>query len=106
MAAAKANASFTVEDLTLLQAKPKKELADEFQSSFESLTFKLDHINTAICDHGGRIRSLKEEATTIDQHHKELAGKYNALQKDNGWLKDKLADLEGQSRRLKIQIIG
>ncbi|MEQ2213273.1 hypothetical protein XENOCAPTIV_012201 [Xenoophorus captivus] len=102
----KANASFTVEDLTSLQAKLKKELAAEFKSSFESLTSKLDHINTAICDHGGRITSLEEEATTIDQHHTELAGKYNALQKDNGWLKDKLADLEGQSRRLKIQIRG
>lgn len=105
-AKAKANASLTVEDITSLLAEHKKDLAAEFKSSFESLTQKLDYINAAIGDHGARLTSLEENATTTDQRCTVLEDNYTALQKENDWLKEKVADLEGRSRRNNIRIVG
>lgn len=103
---AKANASLTMEDMTTLFAQQKETLSAEFRSSFESLNSKLDHINSTISDHGVRISSLEEDRATIDHRLTQLEDSYQTLQKENDMLKDRLADLEGRSRRSNIRIIG
>lgn len=106
MPAAKANASLTAEDITSLLAKHKKILAAEFKLSFESLTPKLDRIIATIGDHGDRITSLEEGATATDLRLTVIEDNNTALQKENDWLKEKVADLEGNSRCLNVRIIG
>ena len=103
---AKANATLTREDMNALFAQQKEALSAEFRSSFESLDSKLDHINSTVSDHGVRILSLEEDGATIEHRLTQLENSYQALQKENDMVKDKLADLEGRSRRNNIRIIG
>uniref|UniRef100_A0A1A7XA95 Uncharacterized protein n=1 Tax=Iconisemion striatum TaxID=60296 RepID=A0A1A7XA95_9TELE len=103
--AAKANVSWTMADIAAPLIKHKEELATEFKSSFESMTQRLNHITSAIGDHSVRIISL-ENATVTHQRLMELDAKHHTRQKESDLLKERVAELEGRSRRQNIQIVG
>lgn len=98
--------SISMADISSLLDEHRAALSADFKSSFESLASTLDSIQSTINDHGERIDSIEVNATLVDQRLQQLEGAYTALQKDNDLLKQKVADLEGRSRRQNIRIIG
>lgn len=98
--------SISMADISSLLDEHRAALSADFKSSFESLASTLDSIQSTINDHGERIDSIEVNATSVDQRLQQLEGAYTALQKDNDLLKQKVADLEGRSRRQNIRIIG
>ncbi|KAI9999385.1 hypothetical protein NQD34_018262 [Periophthalmus magnuspinnatus] len=105
-AASAASASLTLQDITTLLEGHREALSSEFKASFQSLASKLDGVEASIKDHGDRIRSLEENANSFEQRLTYVEDKCVLLQQDNHWLREKVADLEGRSRRQNIRIVG
>ena len=100
------NASFTMADISSLLEEHRKSLASDFRSSFETLSNTLDNIHTTVVDHGQRIDLLENNANEADRRLDDLEKVCSTLQRDNEFLREKLADLEGRSRRQNIRIVG
>lgn len=105
-ALASSAATITVESMADLLERHRASLAADFKSSFASLEAKLDKVQVEVAGHGRRITDLESSAEEVSQHLQQLEATCSALQDDNKWLKSKLSDLEGRSRRQNIGIVG
>lgn len=99
-------ASLTVEAISTLLNQLREEIAAEFKSSFGTLEEKLDHIQSKVEDHGQRLPSLELATEDLSQRVSELETICSSLSENNSKLMAKIADLEGQSRRQNIRILG
>lgn len=105
-ASASSAASIAVENISDLLERHRASLAADFKSSFASLESKLDKIQVEVAGQGRRISDLEANANQTSQHLQQLEATCSELQEDNKWLKSKLSDLEGRSRRQNIRIVG
>lgn len=106
LTASSASASISMAEISTLLEEHRNALAADFKSSFESLTSTLDTLHNKVTEHGQRISSLEDNATDIDYRIQQLESACTAIKRDNEYLRTKVADLEGRSRRQNIRIIG
>ena len=99
-------ASLTLEAITKLLEEHREALATEFKTSFSQLSSKLDQTRLAVEDHGQRVSSLILAAEDPSQRVIDLENIYSTLRDNNARLKAKVTDLESQSRRQNICILG
>lgn len=81
-------------------------LATEFKTSFSQLESKLDQMQLAVEDHGQHVSSLELAAEDLSQRVMDLEDICSTLRNDNAQLKAKVTNLESQSRRQNIRILG
>lgn len=99
-------ASISVEGISDLLERHRVSLAADFKSSFASLEAKLDKVQVVVAGQGQHITDLESKAEEVSQHLQQLEAKCSVLQNDNKWLKLKLSDLVGHSKRQNIRIVG
>lgn len=98
--------SITLAEISALHEELRASLAADFKASFESLDTKLDNIHSTVAAHDQRIESLESGLTEVDQRVEHLEAACSGLRKDNEWLRAKVSDLEGRSRRQNFRIMG
>lgn len=105
-ASANSEASLTAARLSDLLEQHRAALAIDFKSSFATMDKKLDQIQTVVSGQGQRITDLESNAEEVSQCLEQIKATCASLREDNKWLKSKLSDLEGRSRRQNIRIVG
>lgn len=105
-ACASSAANMSARNISDLLERHRALLAADFKSSFTSLESKLDKIQTVVSGQAQRMTDLESNTEEVSQHLQQLEATCSWLQEDNKWLKSKLSDLEGRSRRQNIRIVG
>nr|XP_021325840.1 uncharacterized protein LOC550357 isoform X2 [Danio rerio] len=96
----------TLAEISALHEELRASLAADFKASFESLDSKLENINSTVAAHDQRISCLESGLAEVTQHLEHLETACAGLTKENEWLRSKMSDLEGRSRRQNIRIVG
>lgn len=104
MANASGAISRTVTDVLHLLEQHRVALTAHLKSSFANLDTKLDKIQAIVSEQGQRITDLESNSEVVSQHLENLEATCSSLREDNRWLKSKLSDSEGRSRRQNIRI--
>lgn len=99
-------AAVSKSDLAASLADLKDSLLAELGKSFDKVNGKLDGLQNIVSTHGERLDSLEDNAQSVDERLSQVEDICMTLQADNAKLKNKLADLEGRSRRGNVRIIG
>lgn len=66
----------------------------------------MENINSTVAAHDQRISCLESGLAEVTQHLEHLETACAGLTKENEWLRSKMSDLEGRSRRQNIRIVG
>lgn len=106
LVASSTGADISMAEISILLEEHRNVLAADFKSSFESLTSTLDTLHNKVTDHGQRISSLEDNANDMDHRIQQLKTACSAMRRDNEYLRTKVEDVEGRSRRQNIRIIG
>lgn len=92
--------------LTELLEAHRTALSAEFKAAISTLEVKLECVQATVSSHGQRLTTLESHAESIHERVERVETSLAAVTESNAKLKAKAADLEAQSRRNNIRIIG